>query len=92
MRLLANNAYCYNNLELHCQTWDMLQYPSGGYCTFRRFTELQVPYSVGPENNCSLASTLHPGYNINIISWGIHVHVHGTAVVKHWVSSLKMYI
>ena len=31
----------------------MLQYPSGGYCTFRRFTELQVPYSVGPENNYS---------------------------------------
>ena len=53
MRLLANNVYCYNNLELHCHTWDMLQYPSGGYCTFRRFTELQVPYSVCPENNYS---------------------------------------
>ena len=51
MRLLANNVYCYNNLELHCHTWDMLQYSSCGYCTFRRFTELQVPYSVGPENN-----------------------------------------
>lgn len=53
MRLLANNVYCYNNLESHWQTWDMLQYPSGGYCSLRRFTELQVPYSVGPENNYS---------------------------------------